>query len=43
MLTPIQTIDVLKYWNLWGGIDLAKGTVKAFVLIAKCLINKQEL
>ena len=27
MLTSIQIIDVLKSWNMWGGVNLAKGTV----------------
>jgi len=27
MLTSIQIIDVLKNWNLWGGVNLASGTV----------------
>ena len=27
MLSSIQIIDVLKNWNLWGGVNLAKGTV----------------
>ncbi|MCP4668976.1 MAG: ATP-binding protein [Deltaproteobacteria bacterium] len=32
MLTSIQIIDVLKNWNLWGGINLAENSVPRFCL-----------
>lgn len=45
MLASTQTIDVLKNWNLWGGVNLAQATVPRLSLteISRFLPDRQIL
>ena len=45
MLTSIQIIDVLKNWNIWGGVNLAQDTVPRLSLpeISRFIPDRQIL
>lgn len=45
MLTSIQIIDVLKNWNIWGGVNLAQATVPRLSLseISRFIPDRQIL